>query len=254
MRDRKELLLKAGGVLFWLIVWHMAAVIINKPVILVTPLAALKRLWALMGEGDFFKTILNSALRFAAGYLAAAVTGICAALLSVRFSAVGAVISPLMTAVKSVPVASFIIFALFWMKSRDLSLFIVFLIVLPVIYGAVKEGIESTDRELLEMARIFRFGLLKKLRYIYFPSVMPFLTAACATSAGLAFKSGTAAEVIGQPDFTLGDKLFRSKIYLETADLFAWTAVIIITGEIFERITIIILKLIYKFSQKVNIK
>lgn len=252
--NKKKLLLTAGGVIFWLIVWHAAAVIINKPIILVTPMAALKRLAELAGQEDFVKTVLNSSLRIIGGYMIGFFGGIILAALSCRFRLAKAVVSPLMTAIKSVPVASFIIFALFWMKSRDLSIFITFLIVLPVIYSAVREGIESTPAELKEAAKIFRFGALKKIRYLYFPSIMPFLTAACATAAGLAFKSGAAAEVIGQPDFTLGDKLFRSKIYLETADLFAWTAVIIIVSEIFERAAAAILKFVYKRSQRIKTK
>lgn len=252
--NKKKLLLTIGGVVFWLIVWHAAAVIINKPIILVTPWAAIKRLIELAGQEDFVRTVLNSSLRIIGGNMMGFAAGIILAALSCRFGATNAVISPLMTAIKSVPVASFIIFALFWMKSRDLSIFITFLIVLPVIYGAVKEGIESTPAELKEAAKIFRFGALKKVRYLYFPAIMPFLTAACKTAAGLAFKSGAAAEVIGQPDFTLGDKLFRSKIYLETADLFAWTAVIIIVSELFERLSVAVLRSIYRSSQKVRTK
>lgn len=255
MKDnKKKIFLTIGGIVFWLIVWHAAAVIINKPVILVTPMTAIKKLAQLAGKEDFVKTVLNSSLRMIGGYMIGFFGGIILAALSCRFGIVNAVVSPMMTAIKSVPVASFIIFALFWMKSKDLSIFITFLIVLPVIYGAVKEGIESTSPELKEAAEIFRFGVIKKLRYLYFPSVMPFLTAACRTSAGLAFKSGSAAEVIGQPDFTLGDMLFRSKIYLETADLFAWTAVIIIVSEIFERLSVGALKLIYRRSQRIGSK
>lgn len=252
--NKKKLLFSAGGVIFWLIVWHAAAVIINKPIILVTPMTAIKRLIELAKQEDFVKTVLNSSLRMIAGYMIAFMIGIILAALSCLSRIVAAIVSPLMTAIKSVPVASFIIFALFWMKSKDLSTFIVFLIVLPVIYGAVREGIEGTSPELKETAKIFRFSAFKKIRYLYFPAVMPFLIAACGTAAGLAFKSGAAAEVIGQPDFTLGDKLFRSKIYLETADLFAWTAVIIIISEIFERTAVAVLKFIYRRSQRIGSK
>lgn len=226
--------------------------IINKPIILVTPAAALKRLLELMTEADFYYTAANSFLRIGGGFLFGAAVGWVLGLLSWRFEPAKSIISPLMAAVRSVPVASFVILALFWMSSRNLSVFISALIVAPLVYGAVNEGMTTADRNLLEMADVFGFGAMKKFRYIYFPALMPFLRTACITAAGLAFKSGAAAEVIGQPDHTLGDMLFRSKLYLETADLFAWTAVIIILGKLFERLVTGLLELIYNNTKKVR--
>lgn len=240
--------------LFWLIVWQLAAMAINKKVILVTPVAAAKKLLELMQTANFYKTCANSFLRISAGFMLGFAGGIVTGMLSFRFKAARAVISPLMTAVKTIPVASFIIFALFWISSRDLSVFIAFLIVMPIIYGAVTDGAANTDRKLKEAAEIFCLSPYKKIRYLYLPAVMPFLISACSAAAGLAFKSGAAAEVIGQPDFTLGDMLFRAKIYLETAYLFAWTAVIIILSKVFEAIVTGLLKIIGKQAAKIKSK
>lgn len=240
------------GILFWLILWQCTAMLINKRIILVTPIAAVKRLFELCTEAPFIRTVLNSFLRIGGGFVSGAVIGTLAAALSARFWAAKAVISPFMSAVKAVPVASFIIFALFFLKSSALSFLISALMVTPVIYDAVAKGIENADAKLLEAADIFSLSAYKRVRYLYFPSVMPFLTAAFKTAAGLAFKSGTAAEVIGQPDFTLGDMLYRSKIYLETADLFAWTIVIILLGKLFEITVTMLLSAVYKRSQRVD--
>ena len=77
-----------------------------------------------------------------------------------------------------------------------------------------------------------------RLRNIYIPAVKPYLRSAVVTGAGFAFKSGVAAEVIGSPAFSIGRKLYESKIYLETEQLFAWTAVIIILSVVFERLLV----------------
>lgn len=252
--DKKDFFQKMLSILFWLALWQAGSMALNKSIILVTPVAAVKRLFELIPQADFRRTVLNSFLRIGGGFMLALIMGTVLAALSAGYKLMRTLISPLMTAVKAVPVASFIIFALFFMKSRELSVLISFLMVLPVIYEAVLEGAESTDRELKEAAEVFRLDGAKKLRYLYFPAVMPFLTAACRTGAALAFKSGTAAEVIGQPDLTMGDMLYRAKIYLETADLFAWTLVIIILAKLFELLISKALGFIYKRSQKVKIK
>ena len=41
-------------------------------------------------------------------------------------------------------------------------------------------------------------------------------------------KSGVSAEVIGLPDHSVGDALYRAKITLSTPDVFAWTLVIVL--------------------------
>ncbi len=244
----------AFGILFWLILWQLAAMLLDKSIILVTPAAAVKRLFELCLEAAFPKTVLNSFLRIGCGFLAGAAVGAVSGILTAFLPWARAVISPAMAAIKAVPAASFIIFALFFMKSSALPFLISSLMVMPIICEAVSKGIENADNNLIEAAGIFRLGAGKKARYIYFPSVYPFLTAAFRTGAGLAFKSGAAAEVIGQPDFTVGDMLYRAKIYLETADLFAWTMVIIILGKLFELLVCKALELIYKHSQRVNFK
>lgn len=225
---------------------------LDKKILLVTPLQAAKRLWELIFEKNFLRTVTNSFLRIGAGFMLGLFGGIGAAALSYRFKAARVLIQPIMTAVKSIPVASFVILALLWIKSSGLSTFVTFLIVLPVMYSAVYEGLQSVPVQLKEAAEIFGIKGLRRVRFLYLSGIMPFLVSAISTGAGLAFKSGTAAEVIGQPDFTLGDMLFRAKIYLETADLFAWTAVIIILGRLFEGIVMGALKRLYKLSQKVR--
>ena len=140
-----------------------------------------------------------------------------------------------MTAIKAVPVASFIILVLIWVPSRNLSVVISFLMVLPIVYTNVLNGIRSMDGQLLEMARVFRVPLSRRIRYIYLSQLLPFLRTAFSLSLGLCWKAGIAAEVIGIPDGSIGERLYESKVYLQTADLFAWTLVIVALSIGFEK-------------------
>lgn len=58
-----------------------------------------------------------------------------------RWRRIQELLSPLVAAVKAVPVASFIILALVWLNSRQLSLFIAGLMVFPTVYTNVLIGI-----------------------------------------------------------------------------------------------------------------
>ena len=110
-----------------------------------------------------------------------------------------------------------------------------FLMVFPVVYTNILEGLVSTDKDLIEAAGVYRITRLKRIRYIYLPSLSPYIQSAISTSLGLAWKSGIAAEVIGLPDGSIGERVYEAKIYLSTPDLFAWTVVIIILAFLFER-------------------
>jgi len=143
-----------------------------------------------------------------------------------------------MKIIKSTPVASFIILALVWISSKNLSVLIAFLMVLPIAFSNLLFGLKSTDVKLLEMAKVFRLGRLKRIKAIYFPSVLPFLVSAVSVGLGFSFKSGIAAEVIGRPANSIGLNLYEAKLYLMIKELFAWTAVIIIISVLFEKIVV----------------
>ena len=164
-----------------------------------------------------------------------------AALAYASFS-VEILMEPLITVIKSTPVASFIILCLIWIPSRNLSVFISFLMVFPVVYTNLLEGLKQTDKQLLEMADSFGAGTGKKVEFVYLSQVKPYAATACKLGLGLCWKAGVAAEVIGIPSGSIGEKLYKAKVYLETPDLFAWTIVIILISLTFEKIFMFILQ------------
>ena len=108
--------------------------------------------------------------------------------------------------------------------------------VFPPVYLSTLEGIRRTDRQLLEMARVYRVPLSRRLAGIYVPQVRPYCRSAVSAALGLCWKAGTAAEVIGLSGGTIGERLYTAKVYFQTPDLFAWTAVIVLISALFEKL------------------
>lgn len=213
--------------IFWLLVWHMASIAIGHDILLVSPFDAGKRLIELAGNGEFWISVGLSLSRIATGFASALATGIVLAAASARFPFMRHLLAPLVATIKSVPVASFVILILIWVSSEHLSVAISFLMAFPIVYTTMLEGIEQTDRNLLEMADVFDIGPFNRLRFIYASQVLPYFQAACSLSLGMCWKAGIAAEVIGLPAMSIGEHLYEAKVYLATSDLFAWTLVII---------------------------
>lgn len=236
---------------FWLSAWQLISIYLDNALLVVSPLTVFKRLFQLSKELTFWKVILTSFYRIAAGFLTGTLAGILLAAISYKFKIIYLLIKPLMNIVRATPVASFIIFLWVWSKNTNIPIIISFLMVLPIVFGNVLKGIEQTDKKLLEMAKVFQLTNYKKTSDIYLPSIKPFFISAAINAIGLAWKAGIAAEVLCRPKNSIGSFLQDSKIYLETADLFAWTLTVIIISMVLEAVMVKLLnKMRGDFSAK----
>lgn len=238
---RKKASLRLWAVAFWLVVWQLAAMILaaaypHGDLLLASPVEVLLRLGQLAVTATFWRTIGWSAARIFGGFLISTALAVVLASLASWKTWLRELMAPLAAAIKAVPVASFIILALVWLNSRSLSLLISALMVFPPVYLNVLEGIRRTDRQLLEMARVFRVPFGRRLRGIYLPQVIPYFRTAASLGLGLCWKAGAAAEVIGLPKGSVGERLYTAKVYFQTPDLFAWTVTIVAVSVIFERL------------------
>ena len=143
-------LYKALAVAFWLGVWQLLSSLIEQEILIVSPVRAVRTLLSFLGKGSFYRAVGFTLTRILAGFLLGFALGIPMALLSRRFSAARILLSPLMHAVRATPVASFVILALVFIRARRLSVFISFLMVLPVAYSNLLAGLDSADQALLE--------------------------------------------------------------------------------------------------------
>ena len=240
--DKPKRTIRLWSVAIWLFIWHGLSVYIGHEILLVSPISVAVRLSQLVLEANFWQSVLFSLQRITAGFLLATVSGILFAALAARFRRAEEFLAPVILFIKATPVASFTILVLIWVSSRNLSVVISFLMVLPIIYTNVLNGIRSVDPKLLEMADAFKIPTHRRIMYIYVSQVLPFFQAACLVGLGLCWKAGIAAEVIGIPNGSIGEKLYMAKIYFTTPDLFAWTLTIIIISVLFEKLFMLLIR------------
>ncbi len=235
---------KIWAVALWLVIWQFAAMAVNQEILLVSPVSMLGRWVELISEADFWARVAFSSLRIFEGLILGVTLGSALGVLASRFEWVKDLMTPLISVIRAIPVASFIILALAWVSEKSLSAFISFMICFPVFYTNVLNGAKSVDKSLTEMADVFRLNGVKRFRYIFVPAVFPYLKTAFNVSVGLAWKSGTAAELITVPNGSIGELLHQAKIFLETADNLAWAFTIILLSLLFEGACRLILSII----------
>lgn len=226
-----------ASVVIWLIIWQLAADAIGKEIFLPTPGRVLSVLFKdLLTDEQFWSSVSASLLHIGAGFLIGAALGILLAALSHLCHVVKAFLWFPIRVLKSVPVASFVILALLWMDAEDLSILVPAVIVLPTLYINTLTGIMQTDIRLLEMAELFHVSSLKKFLFIYIPATLPYILSAGSLATGMAWKSGVAAEIISLAKNSIGNELYKAKLYLMTPELFAWTIVIVLLSILCEAV------------------
>lgn len=230
------------ALLFWGLVWALAAWAMDKPLLLPTPVQVLRCMGQLAATSAFWQTTLISIGRILLGLALGIGLGSLLAVLTELSPILHTLIAPAMTAMQATPVASFAILVLIWVERDFVPVLILCMMALPVIWGGVSGGIRSTDPQLLEMAQVFRLSRYTKLRRIYVPSVLPFFRTACASALSLGWKAGIAAEVLTVPKMSIGRMISESKLYLQTPELFAWTLTVIILSLLLQGLMLRLLK------------
>lgn len=233
-------------ILFWVAVWQIASMLVSSPLLFPSPYHTLVRLIHLMGSSDFYITLSVSVARILTGTLAAILLSVFLALATAKFRIIHDFISPIMTVIKSIPVASFIVLLLLWTGRDVVPSLISFLIVIPIVWSNVETGILHTDKALIDMSRAYKMGFWQKMRHVYAPSTLPYFVSALSSCIGLAWKAGIAAEVLALPVISMGKEIFNSKLYLETTDLFAWTLAVVLLSLVFEKLVVFGIKKLSK--------
>jgi ABC-type nitrate/sulfonate/bicarbonate transport system permease component len=136
---------------------------------------------------------------------------------------------PLVSTLRTLPVISIIIVILI-VFGNEITLYIISLLLLfPIIYQAVLDGVKNIDSLLIDVVKLDSSSSnYDALRMVYFPLSIPFLRSALIDAVGLGFKVLVVAEYIAQTNQSIGKTIYMHKINLEFTDVFAWTLMLLV--------------------------
>lgn len=236
--DKKTLsahaLTRCAPVAFWLVVWQVASMLDSSGILLCGPLDALFALYRLSSTQTFWSSIWFSTLRIVAGVLLGYIIAGVLAAASWHTSTVRILLQPALLAIKSTPVACVVVILLIWTGAANVSVITVLLLVVPAIYFALCAGLDNMDAGQRDLFEIFGARGRRRFFALIWPAILPYLETASSTVLGMSWKAGIAAELIGVPAGSLGERIYQAKLLLETPDLFAWTFCVICLSWLFE--------------------
>ncbi len=215
------------GALFFVVVWQVLASLVNQKVLLPGPLDVLRALGNLLSQSKFWLSVGGSVLTITGGFLLGFALAVLLAFLAYFFPVTEPFFCPIISIVKSAPVAALTIILMIWIDPDILPFVLVLMAIVPPLYGSALAGLRDTSEELLEMAFVFRFRTGDRFRAIYLPSLIRQLQPSLEYTSGLAWKAGITGEIMAQPFGRLGTGLYDAKIQLESAEVLAYLAVIL---------------------------
>lgn len=243
MIERMKAVAAAGAVAaFWLAVWVFAAALVAQPLILPGPGAVVVALLRLVCDASTWTILVGSGLRILGGLALATVCGGVLAGVSVRSRTFARLVAPALSFVKATPVACVVVLLLIWLGSARVSIAAVFLMALPGVYFSLVEGLTQADKPLEQMFRLHGVRGWRLFCAHTWREVLPFVLSSARAVIGMSWKAGVAAELIGMATGTVGERVYQAKLLIETADLLAWTVLVVAASWAYERVLVWLLR------------
>lgn len=243
MTERMKAVSAAGAVAaFWLAVWVLVAALVAQPLILPGPGAVALALLRLICDAGTWAILAGSGARILGGLALAAVCGGLLAGISVRSRAFARLVAPALSFVKATPVTCVVVLLLIWLGSARVSIAAVFLMALPGVYFSLVEGLMQADKPLEQMFRLHGVRGGRLFCAHTWREVLPFVLSCARAVIGMSWKAGVAAELIGMAVGTVGERIYQAKLLIETADLLAWTVLVVAASWACERVLVWLLR------------
>ena len=243
MTERMKAVAAAGAVAaFWLAVWVLVAALVAQPLILPGPGAVAVALLRLVWDVGTWAILAGSGARILGGLALAAVCGGVLAGVSVRSRTFSRLVAPALSFVKATPVACVVVLLLIWLGSARVSIAAVFLMALPGVYFSLAEGLAQANKPLEQMFRLHGVRGWRLFCAHTWREVLPFVLSCARAVIGMSWKAGVAAELIGMTAGTVGERIYQAKLLIETADLLAWTVLVVAASWACERVLVWLLR------------
>ena len=243
MTERMKAVTAAGAVAaFWLAVWVFAAALVAQPLILPGPGTVAMALLRLVCDAGTWAILVDSGARILGGLALAAACGGVMAGASVRSPTFARLVAPALSFVKATPVACVVVLLLIWLGSARVSVAAVFLMALPGVYFSLVEGLAQVDKPLEQMFRLHGVRGWRLFCAHTWREVLPFVLSCARAVIGMSWKAGVAAELIGMATGTVGERIYQAKLLIETADLLAWTVLVVMASWACERVLVWLLR------------
>ncbi|EHS55943.1 ABC transporter permease [Paenibacillus sp. Aloe-11] len=210
-----------------ILLWQLLSLSLPE-IIFASPLETLRAIADIVLSGEFSAQLLISGSRMLAALSLGAGFGIICGVVAGVIPTLYEAIRPALSLLMGIPPIILVVLAMVWFGTGSaVPLFVVALLIFPGMYLNTADGMRSIDRGLLEMSQIYRVPFLRMFAYIIIPGLAVPIFTGFTLAVGSAVRITIMAELLGS-DKGIGYSLALARVNMDTAKVFAWTAVSII--------------------------
>ncbi|MDX8533002.1 ABC transporter permease [Mesorhizobium sp. VK25A] len=161
------------------------------------------RVWQVLlreaASGDLFYHLGATLGRVAAAYIVAMIVGSVIGILLGSYRRADRFFNPWVILFLNIPALVIIVLAYIWFGLNEVAAIgAVAVNKIPNVVVTMREGARALDPSYAEMAAVYRFGPLERLRHILLPQLQPYLAAASRSGIALIWKIVLVVELLGR--------------------------------------------------------
>ena len=217
-----------GGILFILLVWFFASRIVDNSIVIPKISEVLQALGSLLQTKQTYVIIFNTISRLILTVSISFVLALFCSILAGSITRVKDFLKPIMTLMRTTPVAAVIIILLMIFGNIKSPYIITSLVILPIMYEGILVSFENIDQGIIDEVKMLSNLNFRVAKEVYLPIVTPQILSTLVATIGLGLKVMVMSEFIAQPNNTIGYVMLQEKNFLEMDYVFAWTIVLVV--------------------------
>lgn len=229
-----------SGIVFIFLLWLLTAHIVDNSIVIPKISEVFQALGSMLRTKQTYVVIFNTLSRLIITVGISFGIALFLSIVATSIKVVKEFLKPIMALMRTIPVAAIIIILLIIFGNTKSPYIITSLVILPIMYEGILVSFENIDQGIIDEVRMLSKLNYKVAKDIYIPIITPQILSTLVATIGLGLKVMVMSEFIAQPNHTIGYMMLQEKNFLEMANVFAWTIILIIFVLIVEQVLKII--------------
>ena len=223
----KKFIYSFCGFILLFAIWQFTAVLMHE-IIIASPARAFTALFDMFYNQRFWDATQVSVLRMVAGIGIGGTVGFILGVFAGLNENFKNLLEPMRWMVMSISPVIVVVIAMLWFgMGTQMVVIISSFLLAPIVYVNTIKGIELVDERIVEMADVYKFSIINKLRHVYIPALAGPLAAAMILVITTGTRMIVLAEILGA-NSGIGYELSLARTELDTPELYAWVLVTLI--------------------------
>lgn len=225
--ENRSVLIRGGVILLVILSWQICSAYLPT-ILFPSPKETLVELIKMLFNGELISQLYQSGSRMLIGFGIGFIIAVGCGLAAGKFDFIYEAFRPIHSLILGLPPIIVVVLAMVWFGTGAfVPIFVVSILIFPIIYLNTANGWRNIDRQLIDMASVYKSTPFHTLRHIILPGLaVPVITAA-SIAIGSAVRITIMAELLGS-DSGIGYSLALARVNINTPKVFAWTIISIL--------------------------